>query len=262
MVMLQTRWKRDRPSRVRLYVSVGMLTVLCIAVVVVARAVPSWLTRISAQLPKPAPVASAPPATTATTARFRPEIKNYYQLDRAVTVCGYSFDVPEGYFLDVMRQPPDVPRGGRFTGLRFRGPLGDAAQIRVMVVDYPKQATDGADAVGIEQRLEAALDRLFARLTRNATLVGLTRGEMTFGELNGIPFVQTGFAGDFRDEDKRGRFHRSGTAFVAIEANRDVFLCSLCEKSADREVRELLTASLLTLRKDNSAATSKAKNDG
>lgn len=115
-------------------------------------------------------------------------------------------------------------------------------------MDYPADRGEKEDP-GIEARLKDALERLFARLTHNASMSRLTRGEMTFPAVNGISCVQTGFSGDFRDDGKKGRIHRSGTALVTVEPHRDIYLFSLWEKSTEQEVRNLLAASVLTLRK-------------
>lgn len=244
MVTLQSRWKRPQTSHVRLYISIGVFVVIGITAALLARAVPALLKQVGALAAPPEP-AVAP--TNETSARPLPELKDYQQFGRVFTVLGYRIDLPEDFYLDVLPQPTNVPRGGRFTGLRFRGSLGDAAQIQIVVVDYAGDQSGKEDS-GVKARLEAALERLFARLTHNASMSRLTRGEMTFPEVHGIPCVRTGFSGDFRDDGKKWRVHRSGTALVTVEPHRDVYLYSLWEGSTEQELRNLLAASLLTLR--------------
>ena len=136
-------------------------------------------------------------------------------------------------------------------GLRFLGQSGDAAQLHAIVIDHPPDTMADDAQLSIEARLQAALDRLFARLTHNAAMVRLTRGTPEFGELHGMSFVRAGFSGNFREEGHRTRVHRSGIALVTVETNRDVFFFSLWEEKTGRDIYDLLETSLFTLRPAN-----------
>lgn len=112
MVTLQSRWKRPHASHVRFYVSIGVFVVISITAALLVRAVPALLRQIAALRTPPLPIA-APPVETSS--KPLPELKDYHQFGRVFTVLGYQIDLPEDFHLDVLPQPANLPRGGRFT---------------------------------------------------------------------------------------------------------------------------------------------------
>ena len=255
MVTLESRWKTNRRWNAKSLAALAFWLAICLALVGLACLTPAMFRRVAtlvpAKLPMPnaPPVEAPPPTNDALVEQFEDEIR----------LCGYTFVRPKGFQFDLLPQPGDVPRGGRFTGFRFRGPWGDAAQLHLLFVEYPKDQVDD-DRVNVgdqaaegesndeRQRLEAALDRLFTRLKHNAATVRFKQGTKQFGELDGMPFVRTGFSGKFLDKGSRTRVDRSGVALVTTEPNRDIFFFSLWEPSIGRPTYDLLETSLFTLR--------------
>ena len=255
MVTLQSRWKQKRSWNVRPLIGVVLAVVLFAAIAFAIKSVIFWLK--DDVLPAAIPQAMVASDEEDSTAEYAGKLIS--QSERQFTVSGYTFTLPTDFVMDVLPQPVDIPRGGRYTSLRFRPPWDgasgeDATQVRVIVIDYPKDALDEDQAELDERsRLSAALERLFNRLSHNAAMLGLKRGETHFGESDGMPFARCDFSGDFRGERRAARVRRLGTALVTVEERRDVYLFSLYDSTAHRDDRELLDACVLTLRRVGSS---------
>jgi hypothetical protein len=249
MVTLQSRWKRNRTWNVRLYIGLSVAAVLCVALVFAVKGLIVWVKDVA--LPVAMPQVTRSGSDPDSTARYVGKMVG--QFEREFRVSDYTFILPNDFVLDVLPQPAAVPRGGRFTGLRFRVPGDDAAQLCCMVIDYPKKLEEEAEP-DIETRLDAALDRLFQRMSRNAEMVRLARGDNEYGELDGMPFARCSFSGDFRQGRRASRVRLSGVALATVAERRDVFLYSLCDSTAHRDDRDLLETAVLTLRRAGTAS--------
>jgi hypothetical protein len=248
MVTLQSRWKRNRSWNVRLYVALSVAAVLCVALVFAVKGLIAWVKDVAlpAAMPQVARSASEPDSAEQYVGKM------VGQFEREFRVSDYTFVLPNDFVLDVLPQPKGLARGGRFTGLRFRVPGDDAAQLCCMVIDYPKKLEEEAEP-DIETRLGAALDRLFERISRNAEMVREARGDNEYGELDGMPFARCAFSGDFKNGRRASRVRLSGVALATVAERRDVFLYSLCDSTAHRDDRELLETAVLTLRRIGTA---------
>ncbi|HWB10301.1 MAG TPA: hypothetical protein VG826_13810 [Pirellulales bacterium] len=244
MVTLQSRWKQNRSWNVKLYVGLLVAVVLCAALVVAVKGLIVWLKDVVVPAAT-APIVSAPEEKGASDQYVGRMVG---QFEREFRVSDYTFILPNDFEAEVMPQPGDIPRGGRFTGLRFRVGRDDAVQLCLMIIDYPKEVDEEAEPE-VETHLSEALDRLFTRLSRNAAMIGLTRGETQYGDLDGMPFARCRFSGDFRNGRRASRVRCSCAAVATAEKRRDVFLYSLCDDTTHPDDRELLETSLLTLRR-------------
>jgi hypothetical protein len=244
MVTLQSRWKQNRSWNVRLYVTILVVAVLCVAAFFALKRLTVWLTEV---------VPVAMPRMISSPAEPRPDSeyvgREVGEFDREFNVGGYTCVLPNDFELDVLPQPSDIPRGGRYTGVRFRAGRDDTAQLCLIIIDRPEPTgEDEEEGLDMQARLEAALERLFARFSRNAEAVRVARGDVTSGELDGMPFVRCNFSGDFRAGRRAARVRKSGLAVAAVDGRRDVFCFSLCEGTTHRDDRLLLEKAALTLR--------------
>lgn len=257
MVTLKTRWekekrrwdaKRYRSMALRAGVAAAIGGAILGALIAVVRIVPAFFrSAIAPGLSSRAVPGDAVGASPSSGDASAFDVGLVHQLEKTFTVSGYTLILPKDFNADVLPQPFDVPRGGHFTGLRFRGPAGDAAQLVINIIDDPNKAN--TDARTTEARLSEMLDGLFERMTRNSAAVGFARGKDQFGEMNGLPYVRTGFSGNFRDARKRPRNYRHGIALATFELSREVCLYFFCEEATDRHTYRLMEASLSTLRR-------------
>ncbi|HEV3340763.1 MAG TPA: hypothetical protein VG125_10420 [Pirellulales bacterium] len=244
MVTLQSRWKQRRSWNVRRYITIVVVAGLCVALVYAVKGLTVWLTEVvPAAVPR---IVSFPAETSAADQYVGTAVGEF---EREFNVGDYTCVLPNDFELDVLPQPGDIPRGGRYTGVRFRAARDEAAQLYLVIVAYPKKTgEDEEEEVDIQARLEAALDRLFARLSHNAEVVRLARGDVKSGELDGMPFARCSFSGDFRAGRHAARVRRSGMALATVDGRREIFCYSLCDRTAHRDDRQLLERSVLTLR--------------
>src|SRR5215469_8656112 len=145
MVTLRSRWKQNRTWNVRRYVTFVIVAGLCAVLVLVVKNVTVWLKDVV--VPVVAPVKISPDETDSD-AQYVGELVS--QFEREFTVAGYTCVLPSEFELDVLPQPGDTPRGGRYTGVRFRASRDDVAQLLLIVIDYPKTTGEDEDQEGLD----------------------------------------------------------------------------------------------------------------
>lgn len=151
----------------------------------------------------------------------------------------FSFRPPTDFkALMVLPDPGWLPKRGRFTGLMWRGALGDKAELYCTVVEFP----EGEPPAG---GLEEALERFFEWLGHHAAFTRFSHGQGETGLMNGRNCIRTSFSGRYRMRSPSRVEPREGVVYVMLDQQRQISLYTLCSPE-QRETHDLMGASLLT----------------
>ncbi|HET6881736.1 MAG TPA: hypothetical protein VFI31_16350 [Pirellulales bacterium] len=132
-----------------------------------------------------------------------------------------------------------MPRyGGHFTGLMWRGPLGDKAELYCTIYTFPENDP-------LKGGLNEALDRFFEWLGHQSKFTGLSHSNGEIGTLNGHSCIRTSFSGRYRLRNPDRTEVRERVVYVMLDQQKQMSLYTLCTPE-ERETHEVMGASLLT----------------
>jgi hypothetical protein len=181
------------------------------------------------------------PAPSPSRPTWLPDAALHAQLGDEVGLQQYRLRIPRKLISFPVRQPAWLPEAGHYIATSWMKQPEKDAMVLCSVLKYPSAELCGDD-------LEAALERFYGRMRRNASASNFSAKRSEIGYLAGKRFVKAKFSGSIKFDQDLRRVDCGGEVLINLEGDTEFTVYYLCGSDSSRELYLQLEASLLTLR--------------